>query len=303
MRLIRVTVPEGKAHDIAQIAFANGVEQVTIRAEEARAAKGETRRMEALEATVATPVAKRFLDGLLSAPAFDPATMSVAQRKPVSIVTHQPIGKLTRPVFHPATDVMEDLWQFSHVTISLVLRILIAAALLAHGVLHDHLILMVGGLLFIPVLPPLMAIGFGAMTGRWRLAGQGLLTCLLGLGLVLIGGALVGWIEPRPIEFQDFPELKPSFIIAALVGIAAALANSDDAGKRELIGLAAAAQISLVPIWFGLAWALGTISKEVAVERALSLGLNLAAIVVTSALTYTLIGYKKGSLARLPADA
>jgi len=40
------------------------------------------------------------------------------------------------------------------------------------------------------------------------------------------------------------------------LGVAAGLATSDDVGRRELFGLAAATQVAILPVWFGIA--LGT---------------------------------------------
>jgi hypothetical protein len=68
------------------------------------------------------------------------------------------------------------------------------------------------------------------------------------------------------------------------VGVAAGLASIDDAGRREMIGLAAAGQIGLIPVWLGIVTVLGLpvdAPSGEAVMRALSFLANLAALTIT----------------------
>jgi hypothetical protein len=43
----------------------------------------------------------------------------------------------------PSVDLMEELWQFSHITYGLIGRVLISAGLLAYGLIEQKLLLMI----------------------------------------------------------------------------------------------------------------------------------------------------------------
>jgi hypothetical protein len=73
--------------------------------------------------------------------------------------------------------------------------------------------------------------------------------------------------------------------------VAAALATADDVGRRELIGLAATAQVAIIPVWFGICFVFGfpTLESVSPRQRALSLLLNVGALIAASLATYTLL--------------
>jgi hypothetical protein len=70
-------------------------------------------------------------------------------------------------------------------------RVLIALMLLAYGMIQNRLLFMIAGLLFIPMLPLMMAIGFGLAAREWRLAAQGAVAFIVGSALLIIGGSIV----------------------------------------------------------------------------------------------------------------
>ncbi len=83
-----------------------------------------------------------------------------------------------------------------------------------------------------------------------------------------------------------------------MVGVAAGLATADDVGRREMIGLAATAQVAIIPVWFGICFVFGfpsfdSISPS---QRLLSLLMNIAMIIVASAATYAALRVKGASL-------
>jgi hypothetical protein len=65
-----------------------------------------------------------------------------------------------------------------------------------------------------------------------------------------------------------------------------------------MIGLAATAQIAIIPAWIGLCLILGFPGSEAAPAkpRLLALLLNGVAIVIASFITYTLLGVKASAL-------
>jgi len=136
MRQITITAPQGTAQEIAEIAFAVGISEVTIGEKRILIASGSEVVKDSIEMDVGTPLAKAFLDAFTSKPFFNRDTFSIAVRQPRAIISREPLSILTRPLVEPSVDVFEELWQFSQVTYGFVGRILIGALLLAYGLVE-----------------------------------------------------------------------------------------------------------------------------------------------------------------------
>ena len=199
----------------------------------------------------------------------------------------------------PGTDVLQDLYQFSHLTWDLVGRVFLAGCLLAYGLLNQNLLLMIAGMMFIPLLPVLSAIGLGAWLGHRRLAMRAVVVLTATCGLFFGGGVLIGVIGSPPVRYTDFPALSTGVLISTAVGVASALANTDDVGRRELIGLAATSQIAIVPAWLGLCVVLGlpaTGPSDTVEKRLLSLPSQYNLRDHCIAITYIAVGVSHPSL-------
>jgi hypothetical protein len=293
MRLVRINAPEGRAGAIAELAFKVGIKEVNVHSVESHASGGSVRRKESVDIATATPTAKAFLDALLAAPFYNCEDYHVTVRHPRSILSALPISETTYPLVEPGPDLLEELWQFSHVTPGFIGRVLLGAGLLGFGLLKDKVLLVIGGLLFLPLLPMVLGISFGTWTREWALARRALFGLLIGLILTAVGAAAAGWISGGPCLYHDFLEPLPSAIISAAVGLAAALATADDVGRRELIGLAAAAQIAVLPAWLGIYFSVGGDEPAtVALQRALTLALNLMALATTALVTYAALRFR-----------
>jgi len=83
-----------------------------------------------------------------------------------------------------------------------------------------------------------------------------------------------------------------------VVGVAAGLATADDVGRREMIGLAATAQVAIIPAWFGICFVFGfpVVDSSSPSQRLLSLLMNIAIIIIASASTYAALRVKGASL-------
>ena len=246
-----------------------------------------------LDVETSTPKAKRLIDAIESSDLYDREKISISTRQPRAILSTEAIVELTRPWREPEADIQQELWQFSHLTSGLVARVAIAGGLLALGVIHEQLLLMISGMLFLPLVPVVMAIGVGSWKEETQLlvrAGATLLTALI----VLFGvGMAVAAFSQGPVRFNDFASMPLSAAISFSVGVAAALANSDDGGRRELIGLAAAAQIAVIPVWLGVCLVLGfpvSDAQDQPVGRLATLLLNILMILAGSLATYIAIG-------------
>jgi hypothetical protein len=258
MRLVKISAPAGSGEKVMKTAFEAGIESVTVQPSEKHSADGRVEKLDMVNLETSTPNARRFLDDLLASDYFDSEKFDFNIREPRTISNNQNIRSLTVPLTVPPTDLWQELWQFSQITYGLVLRVAIASCLLAYGMIRAQLLAMIAGLLFIPVLPIFLAIAYGTVTGgQRRLALQGLLCFLVCLLLFVGCGAAVASLSSPPLRFDEFPTTLVSFAIVIGVGTAAGLGAIDDVGRRELIGLAAASQISLVPTWLGITLVFG----------------------------------------------
>jgi uncharacterized membrane protein len=248
---------------------------------------------------VATPKAKAYIDALLSSALFDVSECTLTSRELRAIAGNQPLAEVTRPMIEPAPDVIEDLWQMSHVTASYVGRAAGGAILLADGLLHNSAISIVIAALFLPFLSPVLAVGFGAWCGDASLVRHGSAALLTSAVLAYVAGALVALIAGGPIGFHDFKGPLASFAISAVIGAAAGLSTADDAGRRYLIGVAAAVQFAIFPVWLGAASVIGFPSARVVETRIGTLLINIATISVSAVASYALLGLRRDELRRL----
>jgi hypothetical protein len=305
MRLIKINAPAGKGADIAKIAFSVGIEQVSVQKAESYSSSGEIENKDAVDIQTSTPKAKHFIDALLQSDFYNQEDYSIAIRQPRSIISSDSLRQLTKPIVDPVTDIFEELWQFSHITVGFVGRILIASCLLAYGLIHQQILIILAGLLFLPLLPLLLAIGFGAWTKQPKLSLQGTIAFLLAIALLVLGGVVIAAVSSPPLKYNEFNPMIVGWLISLAVGIAAGLANSDDVGNRQLIGLAATAQIAIIPVWFGICLVFdfpSTVSQDEIVNRALGFGLNVLTIIIASLVTYVLLGAAHRSLANVKTE-
>ena len=297
MRQITITAPAGTAQKIAEIAFSSGIARVGVSERRVLEANGSASLKDCVELDVSTPAAKAFLDRLTSEPFFTRAEYSVAVRQPRALISREAMSDLTVPLVEPTIDVFAELWQFSQVTYGFVGRILIGGLLLAYGLVDFKLLFMIAGLLFIPLLPLMLSIGFGLWTRQWRLARQGLLSLVVALLLLVGAGVIVGLMTSPPVRYSEFNSLLTGVLVSIAVGVAAGLATADDVGRREMIGLAATAQVAIVPTWLGLCLMLGFPLEVSPLSRPVwGLLVNVIAIVIAALMTYALIRIKGASL-------
>jgi hypothetical protein len=296
MRQVTVTTPEGRADDVVRIAFDAGIREVSVNPTRIIKSDGSETINDRIEMDTGTHLAKTFVDKLTTASFFNPGEYSVAVRQPRSIVSGERLDVLIRPLVEPSTDLFQELCQFCQITYGFVGRILIGAILLALGILDGRLLLIIAGLLFIPLLPLILAIGFSIRTRQWRLFRKALPALAVALVLLVIGGIVVALLNGRAIRYSESSSLLSGFLISLAVGVAGALATSDDVGRREMIGLAATAQIAIIPAWFGLSFVLGfwDVASDPPAKRVLALILNLVAIVIASYITYTVLNVRPG---------
>lgn len=301
MRLVSVKGPDGVGREVAQLAFAAGVDRVTTRRLTVQHSDNRETVVDVVDVDTSTPKAKAFIESVTQSAFFDPKEFSIVVRQPRSLAGGDEVSTVTRPLTEPEIDLFEELWQFSHVTYGFVGRILIGGLLLAYGIIEFKLLFLIAGLLFIPLLPLMLAIGFGVWTRQFRLAAQGFFALTVALILLAAGGVIVAVLTHPPMQYTESNSIVTGFLISLAVGVAAALATVDDVGRREMIGLAASSQVAIIPVWFGVCLIFGfpSLDSQPPGKRAISLVLNIFAIAIASLITYAAMRMKGSVLAPL----
>lgn len=291
MELVTVKGPEGTGEKMAEIAFRSGIAEVSL--SKATALKKENSQVvqDVFEFETKTANAKQFIERLMSSSFYDPDSFRFTTRLPESIFATEPPEEETVPIVRPTTDVYEELWMFLRITVSLVARIFLAAFLFSYGMKENFMPLIIAGLLFLPYHHHLLGMALGITIREWRLLRQGFYSFLLGTVLIVAGGVVVALLTHPEIEFTAFAEtpLFFSFLISAAIGVAAGFAAMDDAGRRELIGLAATAHLSVYPAWFGMKFVFGFDPSDNPMEFLLAFGMDVVTIVVFAALTFKIM--------------
>jgi hypothetical protein len=296
MREVRIKVADGYAAPIVQMIQALGVDRVGISREFVH---GPDRWEEVVSTETSTPEAAAIVAAVTRASVFDPQMHAITVRELRAIMGSTPIARVTLPLDLPFVDVEQDLWQFCHVTYGHLGRVVVAASLLAYAMIRGNVLLSVAGLLFLPALPHLLAIARAACARDRHLAAQA--ACALSSTIAVVTGcsALVALLVPGPMKFDDFLSPLVAASVSIGIGVAGALASVDDVGKRELIGLATAAQVGIVPVWLGIALVQGFDASPG--SRVLSYVANLVLIVVGSMLVYLLVHARQCQRAQRPA--
>jgi hypothetical protein len=284
MRLVKVSAPQGKGADLAKIAFGCGISEVAIHQVLQHKPGAQPAPRDVVDAQVSTPEANAFVEALVSASFYNRKDYAIEVREPRSILKSASTRNITRPVPAPILDIDEELWQFTHVTYSFVIRIFIAALLIAYGMAEDNPLFIVGGLIFLPFMPIVLAFAFGTMTGQWRLVAHAAIAFVTATLLISLGAVAVAAVVDPPIMFDKFPPLAAGLCFSFVIGVAAALGTADDVGHRQLVGLAAASQLAIVPAWFGLSLVWG-FSGDLA-EKLSGFGVNVVALVVGAVTVY-----------------
>lgn len=287
-------MPEGRAKDVAELALRAGIKQVSMYPV---FAYGPNRTKEVLSAETSTPKARRFADSVLTAAWFDSAECTLSSRELRAIVTDDHPRQITQPMVEPPVNVFEDLWQLSHVTVSYFARALAGAILLTYGMLHDNPITMVVAALFLPFLSQVLAVSFGIWAGDWSLARQGCKALIVSTTTSFLAGAVVAFLQGGPMRFTHFSSMLPSFALSAVIGIAAGPITADDAGRRYLIGVAAAVQYGIFPVWFGSCLVLGFPPSGITIERIGTFAINVVTIAAAALIAYLFLGIKRKDVA------
>lgn len=292
MRLITIRTPEGQGGQVADLAFSKGVKEVAISPTKVFSSHEGVITKDVVEIETATPLAKRIIEDLMASSFYDPQTYSFTIRHPESLFGTKPPKEEVHPIVRPSTDVYEELYQFTKVTWSLAGRVFLSSLLVAFGMKEDSLPLLIAGLLFLPYHHHMLGVALGSCLKEWRFMRQGALALLTSTFLIFLAGACVALFTEPPVQYEIKGSALSGALLAGVIGFAAALGSIDDAGRRELIGLAATAHISIYPAWFGLQLVFGITDAHKATEYLFMFLINVAALIFAAILTYAVTGMR-----------
>jgi hypothetical protein len=290
MHEIRATLPAEHVRTAARLANEAGIKRVAV-SDVRFHGEDETRQVVSVETS--TPRARAFVDALLGSPLLRGVDYALTSRELRAVVNGEDILDLTRPMSEPFPDVIQDLWQLSHLTVSYVARAAAGAILLATGILDDNPVAIVVAALFLPFLSEVLSVGFGLWSRDWRLLFRGLRAVAVSAALAFAAGAIVAAIQGGPIQFTAFKGPLASFAISAVIGVTAGLSNADDTGRRYLIGVAAAVQLAIFPVWLGAATVLG-MQDGVVWTRLESFLINLLTLSLAAVAAYAALHLQPG---------
>jgi hypothetical protein len=220
MHEIRATMQPEHVAEAARLAHASGIERVAI-ADVYIDRPNVRRQVVSVEAS--TPKARLFVEAVLGSPVLTGTDYSLTSRELRAIVDGTDLAELTMPMSEPFPDVIQDLWQLSHITASYIGRAAAGGFLLATGIIDNNAVAIVVAALFLPFLAEVLAVGFGIWSRDRRLIRRGLTAIAISTLLAFDGGLIVAALMGGPIRFEGFKSPLPSFAISALIGITAGL--------------------------------------------------------------------------------
>ncbi len=286
MHEIRVTTPRDNAKDVVRIARAAGIQRVALTEVYLH---GPDEPMASLSVETSTLKARLFMDAIIDSPVGRSKDTSITARELRALLDSESVKETTCPMIEPYQDMAQDLWQLCHVTPSYLARTASGSILLANGMICNSPISIVIAALILPFLPPVLA-GTFSLWKKDKALGLHAAKALVASILISVGaGIIVAKAQGGPILFSDFKSPLASFLISSVIGITAGLSAADDAGRRFLIGVAAAVQFGIYPVWFGLSLILGFPSEATVVERLETFAINLVTIGGMAVLSYMLL--------------
>jgi hypothetical protein len=283
MHEIRATVVPEQTDETVRLAREAGIDRINVADVYVH---GPDARRRVVSVETSTPKARAFVEAVLSSPTLAASDISLTSRELRAIINDGEVAELTRPMSEPFPDVIQDLWQLSHVSPSYLGRAFAGAILMAAGLMDNNPIAIVVAALFLPFLAEVLSVTFGVWSKDMALLRRGLMALVVSTILAYAGGAAVAWLNGGPVLFHDFKGPLPSFGLSAVIGITAGLSNADDTGRRYLIGVAAAVQLAVFPVWLGASTVAGLQEEGVVKHHLMSFLINLVTISVTALLAY-----------------
>ena len=302
MQEVTVGTPKGQGEKVAKLALAQGISEAAVMAVRVyRQGKDEER--EEVRVEVSAPESTRFIEALMAESYFDLREYSIVSDEVVAIVAEEPPEQVARPIKLHAAIILQDLWIQNHITVAYIARAAVSSLLLAYGLIEGDMTVIVVSLLFAPFLNHVLAMAFGGWAGDRRLVRQGVVVLGLTTLIAIVAGAVTAAVMGGPIAHDDFGTLYSNFAISFLVSIIAGLDTADEAGRREFVAVAGAAQFTAFPVWLGLALVLGFPDQQTTLYRLITPIVNTITILVVSLAVYVGLHYRRQNIQRYVATS
>ncbi|WEL19547.1 TIGR00341 family protein [Candidatus Nanohalococcus occultus] len=166
----------------------------------------------------------------------------------------------------------------------------ISGLVAALGVTMDNTIVVIGAMMFAPLLSPLVAASISLTVGDVSLMKKSIRTSLLSAGVVLLASTVPGlFFEPSGLLglFTEFTVLN--VFLAFLVGAAASLTSAT--GRQDQVAGVAVA-IALVPPLAAAGLSVANTAFSAALSAAAIAFANMLGILVAGTLTFKTLGLK-----------
>jgi hypothetical protein len=289
MQQITVTTPKDKAKPVAKIALEKGISEASI---SQAYAYGPDKEQDQVQVNCSAPQAAAFIEAVMLAPFYNPEEYSITSDEIMAIVSTEPPEEVSRPMKVSAVNILQELWMQNQITVAFFARAAVSALLVAYGLLEGDLTVLIVAYLFTPFLTQDLAIGFGAWMRDWHLTRRGALVMGLSTIIAIAAGAVAAAVMGGPIQFDQFGTVQSNFVISALVGVVAGLDTADEAGRREFVAVAGAAQFAAYPVWLGIALITGFPDRSTTLWRIVTFFVNIITILVVSLGVYIGLRYR-----------
>ncbi|RMD58980.1 DUF389 domain-containing protein [Candidatus Parcubacteria bacterium] len=167
--------------------------------------------------------------------------------------------------------------------------VLLSALIVSLGIVHNNLILVIGGMLVTPLLSPILAIALGLVVWDWKTVYWSGRTFLAALGLTFLVTATVGWAFARgPLSQLQLVKMMEaswfSFLVALIAGVAASYTWAKPELNNNLPGVAITVTLMPPLAIMGLA---APLQDWVVLDKAIRvLFLNIGGIILASIIVF-----------------
>jgi hypothetical protein len=289
MRELKISAPPEASARILQIAQEQGVQEISVNL--VHDAQGNQK--DQIKLKTSTPQAHQVLQRLRTDAQLPLSKIKISSHQLNALISDSDLKTLTRPFCMPPDDVIQDFWQTTHITLSFLCRVLISAMLLSYAMLEDRFVLMIGAMLFTVFSPCLMGWGLGFATRDSSLIRQAAVAFLIANSVSIGAAAVIAILHHGPLLWNDFGTLGGNLFVAAASTIVGAVSDADDAGRRQLIAIAAAFPYARFPPWVGICLVKGFPESSVVLYRLGMFGASCVVMVVLAAMTYALLGFRR----------
>ncbi|MCB1863998.1 MAG: DUF389 domain-containing protein [Chromatiales bacterium] len=187
----------------------------------------------------------------------------------------------------------------SALSLRFALVLSLACMIATLGLMADSPVTVIGAMLIAPLMKPIVAFAYGAVTGNSRLMLRAFITVAVGIAItLLVAAGTEAAFDLRGLTSEILARTQPSLIdlgVAVAAAIAATLAATRPDVAETLPGVAVA--VALVPPLCVSGIGLSTQQWSVASGAFILFAVNLAAIMFCAGIVFLIDGYGKSTRA------